>query len=115
MSTVTLNKDRLAECRRKLGITKLEASIRMNMSQPAYVRYESGSRAPAIHVIKTMADVLGTSVAYLTDATDDPRPDTYVIRSGDDDELFELVELFKSSDQNLKKRLLAVAKELSNM
>ena len=41
-----------------MGITKQEAAKRMNMSQPAYLRYESGTRTPSIHVINSMANVL---------------------------------------------------------
>lgn len=113
MAAIKLNKERLAECRKKLGITKVEAARRMNMAQPTYVRYESGDRLPAIHVIQTMADVLGTSVAYLTDQSDNPNPDTYVISSSDDNELFLLIEQYKSSDRQIQEKLLAYAKSLS--
>ena len=39
MNTITLNRERLIECRKKLGITKQQAAIRMQLSQPAYIRY----------------------------------------------------------------------------
>lgn len=113
MTTTTLNKERLTECRKKLGITKIEAAKRMNMAQPTYVRYESGDRSPAIHVIQTMADVLGTSVAYLTDQSDNPAPDTYVVSSSNDNELFFLIEQYKSSDRQTQEKLLAYARSLS--
>ena len=48
---ITLNKERLIECRSKLGITKMEAAKRMNLSQPAYVRYENGNRTPSIQTL----------------------------------------------------------------
>ena len=35
MNTITLNCERLIQCRKKMGITKQEAAKRMNMSQPA--------------------------------------------------------------------------------
>ena len=38
-----LDKERLKECRLKLGITKQEAAKRIQISQPAYLRYEAGS------------------------------------------------------------------------
>ena len=37
-----LDKERLKECRLKLGITKQEAAKRIQISQPAYLRYEAG-------------------------------------------------------------------------
>ena len=52
----TLICKRLSECRQKMGITKQEAAKRMQMSQPTYLRYESGERSPSIHVIYFMAN-----------------------------------------------------------
>ena len=52
-----LDKERLKECRLKLGITKQEAVKRIQISQPAYLRYEAGSRNPSIQIISKMAEV----------------------------------------------------------
>ena len=52
-----LEKERLKECRLKLGITKQEAAKRIQISQPAYLRYEAGSRNPSIQIISKMAEV----------------------------------------------------------
>lgn len=87
----------------------------MQMSQPAYLRYESGDRVPSIHVVQTMADVLGTSAAYLTNESDDPRPDTYVIKSAEDAELFFLIEQFKSSNEDIKREIVEYAKKLAKL
>lgn len=65
MSEIQLIRLRLIRCREQLSITKQEAAKRMQLSQPAYLRYESGTRTPSIHTIQTMADVLDTSVEYL--------------------------------------------------
>ena len=75
MERIELNRARLTECRERLGLSKREAAKRMNMSQPAYLRYESGERTPSIHVVQTMADVLSTSVDYLLGNNDDDSPD----------------------------------------
>ena len=56
-----LDKERLTECRLKLGITKQEAAKRIQISQPAYLRYEAGSRNPSIQTIEKMAEVFSTS------------------------------------------------------
>lgn len=102
-----LNRERLIYCREKLGITKQEAAKRMQMSQPAYLRYESGERTPSIHVISVMSDVLGTSVAYLTGKTDNPNPDSYLIKLDTEPELFHLIEKYKNSDIDMRNRLLS--------
>lgn len=107
MNTATLNCERLIECRKALGITKQEAAKRMEMSQPAYLRYESGKRVPSIHVIYYMAHVLGTSADYLTGKTDNKAPITYWINVNTEPELFALVETYNKSDASTRKRLLS--------
>lgn len=113
MNTTTLNRERLIECRKKLGITKQQASIRMQLSQPAYLRYESGERTPSIHVIYYMAHVLGTSADYLTGKTDDPNPSSYLINADNEPELFSLIEIYRTSDSNTKERISSYFHKLS--
>ena len=113
MNITTLNCKRLIECRKALGITKQEAAKRMQMSQPAYLRYESGERIPSIHVIYFMAYVLGTSADYLTDKTDDPSPNTYLVDSHTEPELFSLIKIYNNSDTERKKRLLSYLSKLT--
>ena len=67
------------------------------------MRYESGERTPSIHVIHAMAEVLDTSVSYLTGKTDNPNPDSYLIKSDTEPELFQLIEKYKNSDMEMKK------------
>ena len=114
MRTHTLDRKRLINCREKLGITKQEAARRMQMSQPAYLRYESGERTPSIHVIQVMADVLTTSVAYLTGQTDNPNPDSYLIKSDTEPELFQLIEKYRESDIKTRNRLLTYRHKINN-
>ena len=113
MNTTTLNCDRLIECRKALGITKQEAAKRMQMSQPAYLRYESGERTPSIHVIHFMANVLGTSADYLTGKTDVKTPNTYWVNAKSEPELFSFVEMYCKSDESSKERLLAYFSKLT--
>ena len=113
MNTATLNIERLIECRKKLGITKQQAAALMQLSQPAYLRYESGERTPSIHVIYYIADVLGTSADYLTGKSDDPRPNCLFIREAETPELFLLVEKYNNCNSDMQKRLLAYFQMLS--
>lgn len=113
MNTITLNRERLIECRKKLGITKQQAAIRMQLSQPAYLRYESGERTPSIHVIYYMAHVLGTSADYLIDKSDDPTPNCHYIYEAEKPELFSFFEKIKNCDSDTRERLLAYYQMLS--
>ena len=112
MNTTTLNRERLIECRKKLGITKQQAAIRMQLSQPAYLRYESGERTPSIHVIYYMAHILGTSADYLTGKSDDPTPNCHYIFEEDKTELFSLINKVKNCDSETQKRLIAYFQKL---
>ena len=114
MNSITLDRKRLINCRQKLGITKQEAARRMQMSQPAYLRYESGERTPSIHVIHVMADVLATSVAYLTGQTNNPNPNSYLIKLDTEPELFQLIEKYRESDTKTKDRLLTYLHKINN-
>ena len=113
MNTDIIIRERLIECRKKLGITKQQAAIRMKLSQPAYLRYESGERTPSIHVIHYMAHVLGTSADYLTGKSDNPTPNCHYIYETEKPELFSLVEKIKNCDSDTQKRLLAYFQLLS--
>ena len=113
MRTYTLNRERLINCRKQLGITKQEAAKRMQLSQPAYLRYESGERKPSIHVIEFMAHILGTSVNYLIGKTDDPDPDSYLVKIANEPELFKIITSYINSDANTQNRLLSYFQRLT--
>ena len=114
MERIELNRARLTECRERLGLSKREAAKRMNMSQPAYLRYESGERTPSIHVVQTMADVLSTSVDYLLGNNDDDSPDSFIIRYSDDPILFEIIQNYKN-DESTRERLIAYFSKLKKL
>jgi transcriptional regulator with XRE-family HTH domain len=114
MERIELNRARLTECRERLGLSKREAAKRMNMSQPAYLRYESGERTPSIHVVQTMADVLSTSVDYLLGNNDDDSPDSFIIRYSDDPILFEIIQNYKN-DESTRERLMAYFNKLKEL
>lgn len=113
MNTYTLKRERLINCRKQLGITKQEAAKRMQLSQPAYLRYESGERKPSIHVIEFMAHILGTSVNYLIGETDNPSPDSYLVKIESEPELFDLITVYANSDSNTRNRLLSYFHKLT--
>ena len=113
MNTTILNRERLIECRKKLGITKQQAAIRMQLSQPAYLRYESGERTPSIHVIYYMAHILGTSADYLTGKSDNSAPNCHYIFEEDKPELFSLIDKVKNCDSDTQKRLMTYFQKMS--
>lgn len=112
MST-SLNTNRLKECREKLKISKMEAAKRMQLSQPAYLRYEAGTRTPSLQTLTVIANVLNTSVEYLTNLSDNPQPISYTISKSTDPDLFEIINICKNSDDSVVKRLSVYASKLS--
>ncbi len=113
MDNNILKIDRLIECRKKLGITKQEAAKRVGVSQPAYLRYESGDRTPSIQVIKEIAKVFRTSFEYLIGESDSPSVTSYVVTEADDPELFQLVRSYFTADTDQAAKILAYIQELS--
>ena len=108
----TININRLKKCREKLGISKQEAAKRINVSQPAYLRYESGQRTPSIQVINEMAMTFGTSADYLIGLTDNDSPETLVVSKSKEPDLFEIITSYKKLNDSQKRRLLAYASKL---
>ena len=110
-----LDKERLKECRLKLGITKQEAAKRIQISQPAYLRYEAGSRNPSIQIISKMADVFSTSTDYLIGKSADSSPNRIVVEQSDTPSLFFLIETCKNLNTTQLARLTAYARTLSDV
>ncbi len=108
----TINIERLRKSREKLGISKQEAAKRINVTQPAYLRYESGQRNPSIQVINEIAVAFGTSVDYLIGLADIDSPETLVVSKSNEPDLFEIVSSYKKLDDSQKIRLLAYASRL---
>lgn len=96
--------NRLKECREKIGISKQEAARRIGISQPAYLRYESGDRKPSLQTTKEIARVLNTSVDYLVGNSDDNNPTLIEISKDDNSELFRIIELCSQMDEVQQKR-----------
>ncbi len=112
--SVSLNINRLKECREKIGISKMEAAKRMKLSQPAYLRYESGTRTPSLQTLSVIANVLNTSVEYLTEQSDNPEPVIFTISKADNPELFELISICKDSNDTMLKRMMLYAKKITS-
>ena len=106
--------ERLIETRKKLGITKTEASAKLDMSKMGYGRYENGQREPSPQTIEFMSYRLGTTPEYLTGISDDPRPDYFLVSQKTDPELYELITLLQDSDSTILKRLTFYYKKISS-
>lgn len=109
---IKLNVERLIECRLKLGITKQKAAKLIQVSQPAYLRYEAGTRIPSIQTISKMAEVFSTSTDYLIGKTNESRPNKSIIEKDKNPSLFLLAETCKNLNESQLKRLINYANEL---
>lgn len=105
--------ERIRLARESIGITKAEASRRLNLSKIGYCRYEYGERTPSLQTLEVIARCFNTSVDYLTGKCNDISPDFVVINKDDNNELFELVCSLQSSDNDSIKQLLAYYKDLT--
>ena len=110
---VILDRERLKECRLKLGITKQEAAKRIQISQPAYLRYEAGTRNPSIQIIAKMAEVFSTSTDYLIGNAPESQSDKMIIEQNESPSLFVLTETCKGLSESQLEKLITYAKTLS--
>ena len=104
--------ENLRKAREAMGITRLEASRRMNIPQSSYVRYEIGTRKPTTATIIQMAQVLNTSADYLMGKTDQDDADTVLVRKADNPTLFEISKGASQFDDIRMNRLLEYYKIL---
>ncbi len=106
--------ERLRLIREKLGITKTEASRKLNLSKIGYCRYEYGERIPSLQTVEIIAQRFNTSVDYLVGLTEDASPNQIIIDKKENPELFKLVELCRHDDVKQLKRLLLYYNKFKN-
>lgn len=105
---------RLSSCRQELNLTQTEAAALIGVTQPAYQRYEAGTRIPSVQVIKEMAQAFNTSAAYLTGESDLKQPDYILIDRAESPLLYSVVECCQNCDEEQLKRLMAYVNGLAN-
>lgn len=105
--------ENLKKAREALGITRLEASQRMNIPQSSYVRYELGTRKPTHATIIQMAQILGTSADYLIGKTKNTTPDSVTVKKDDEPIIFEIANGANNLNENQLNRLYKYYKELA--
>ena len=103
----TIISERIKDARENLGITKAEASRRLNLSKIGYCRYEYGERTPSIQTLEVIAKCFNTTVDYLTGKTDDIQPDYIIIHKDDNPALYKFISSISSSSSEHINRLLA--------
>ncbi len=113
-SSDTLIPERLRSAREQLNLSKAEAARRIGLTAASYVRYEAGDRSPSSQVLQSIAEKLGTSVAFLSGETNDISPDRITVFKNDDPLLFDLVSTAKLADDATLQRLLSYYRRLTN-
>ena len=112
MGKSILNTDRLKECRMALGLSQNEAAKRIGVSQPTYLRYESGLRNPSIQVVKEIARVFSTAPEYLTGVSDSSEPNSITIFHNEQPEMYNLICICKDMDLAQQKRMITYEKKI---
>ena len=87
----------------------------IHITQPTYLRYESGERIPSLHVIKEIAEVFNTSVEYLTGETDSSDSNCIIIHKDVEPEIFQILQKRSEWDEKQLKRLLAYVEKFNEL
>ena len=61
---------RLIELRKQFGYTQREIALKLNISQPSYIRYEIGTSEPTLENLCKLADIFDVSIDYLLGRAD---------------------------------------------
>ncbi|MDD3768941.1 MAG: LexA family transcriptional regulator, partial [Aminobacterium colombiense] len=64
--------EKLKKCRETLEMTQQEVAEKSGYSRNSIINWEKGLRTPDANVLKTLAQVFGTTVAYLMGETEEP-------------------------------------------
>lgn len=99
---------------KKKGLTQGEAAELIGVTQPAYQRYEAGTRTPSFPVVKEMAHAFNTSVEYLTGKSLQTDPDYVIVSSAESPLLYSVVRKCQNFDDVQLGRLLEYFDMLSN-
>lgn len=111
-TNMNISLSRLKECREKNNLSKRKAANLIGVSQPAYLRYESGERTPSAQVMKEIAKVFHTSVDYLSGVSNDSSCDIIEVSKSENKEIFYLVEKCNSMTDIQLKCLITYAKKI---
>ena len=106
--------ERIIAIRKKRGLTQGEAAELIGVTQPAYQRYEAGTRTPSFPVVKEMAHAFNTSVEYLTGKSLQTDPDYVIVSSAESPLLYSVVRKCQNFDDEQLGRLLEYTPQLHN-
>lgn len=62
--------EHLIELRKQFRYTQREIALKLNISQPSYIRYEIGTSGPTLENLCKLADIFDVSTDYLLVRTD---------------------------------------------
>lgn len=64
--------NRIAEERKKLGLSQAELAKKVKISQSAVAKQETGANCPSVETLEDYADLFGVTTDYLLGRTDNP-------------------------------------------
>lgn len=65
---------RLKDLREDHDLSQKVLSLKLNIAQNTYSQYENGIRQVPVSMLMQLADLYHTSIDYLVERTDEPRP-----------------------------------------
>lgn len=68
---------RIAQERKKLGLSQSELAKKLNLTQTAIAKQETGTNYPSVETLESYADFFGVTTDYLLGRTD--KPEIHVI------------------------------------
>ena len=66
--------DRIARLRKNRGLNQTQLAKKLGVSVDSVRRWEQGKRSPDVEMLRNIAQVLDTTVSYISGETDNPSP-----------------------------------------
>ena len=77
--------DRIARLRKERGLNQNQLAKKLAVSVDSVRRWEQGKRSPDVEMLCNIAQVLDTTVAYISGETDNPSPMQATLSTADND------------------------------
>ncbi len=92
--------NRLARLRKERGLNQKQLAKKLDVSVDSVRRWEQGKRSPDVEMLRNIAQVLDTTVAYISGETDNPFPMQATLSTGVDNDYTKSVSFMERLIRN---------------
>lgn len=105
--------NRIAELRKKAGLTQKELAEKLNINSVTLSRYETGSRKPSFETLRELSKIFNyASTSYIMGLTDEVTP---IEKSFTEDNLLRTTNILYKLEHNQQQSLLSLLSSIEHL